>query len=326
MFKRPTENGGVKRRVIVLGFVALLLIIFPHVIKITFYQHLMIMIFFYITVSGAWNILGGYAGQISFGHAAFFGIGGYTSTLLLIHFHLSPWIGMLIGAFFAVVLSLAVGYPFFKLVGHYFAIATLAMGEILFIIVGNMEGIGGGRGIILPILQESFFNFEFHKSKVPYYYIAMAFGLSMFLTTYLIERSRMGYYLKAINRDPVAASSHGVNIVRYKAYAIAISAFFTAISGSFYAQYLLYIDPPSMLSVHVSIIFCLIPIIGGAGTKWGPVIGTCVFIPLSEFTRIYFGGGGKAIDMLIYGSLLVVVSVYKPMGLVTLFTKSRGKK
>jgi branched-chain amino acid transport system permease protein len=233
---------------------------------------------------------------------------------------------MVIGAFLAVVVSLALGYPFFKLVGHYFAIATLAIGEILFTIVGNIEAIGGARGLILPILQESFINFEFHKTKVPYYYIAMAFGLSMFLTTYLIERSRMGYYLKAINRDPVAAISHGVNIGRYKAYAIAISAFFTAISGSFYAQYALFIDPESMLSVHVSIIFCLIPIIGGAGTKWGPIIGTCVFIPLSEFTRIYFGGGGRAVHMLIYGSLLVLISVFQPNGLIGLFTNSGGKK
>lgn len=315
-----------KKNIIVFGLVFLSLIIFPHVIKVSFYQHIMIMIFFYITASGSWNILGGYAGQISFGHAAFFGIGGYTSTLLLIYFHISPWIGMAIGAFFAMVFAVAIGYPFFRLVGHYFAIATLAVGEIIYTIVGNIEGIGGARGLILPILEESLINFEFHKSKVPYYYIAMVFSLFMFLTTYFIEHSKIGYYLKAINRDSVAASSQGVNIARYKAYAIAISAFFAAISGSFYAQYALFIDPESMLSVHVSIIFCLIPIIGGAGNKWGPVIGTCVLIPLSEFTRIYFGGGGKAVDMLIYGVLLVVISVFRPTGLIGLFTKTNGNK
>ena len=326
MLKKLTENRGFEKKIALSGLVLLLLILFPHLVRTTFYQHLMIMIFFYITASGAWNILGGYAGQISFGHAAFFGIGGYTSTLLLMHFQLSPWIGMFIGAFLSVAFSLAIGYPFFRLMGHYFAIATIALGEILYTIVCNIEEIGGARGLILPILKESFINFEFHKSKVPYYYIAMAFALAMLVTTYLIERSRMGFYLKAINRDPVAASSQGVNIGRYKAYAMAISAFFCAISGTFYAQYALFIDPESMLSISVSIIFCLIPILGGAGNKWGPVIGTCVFIPLSEFTRIYLGGGGKAIDMMIYGALIVVISIFKPAGLIGLFKTSPGRK
>jgi branched-chain amino acid transport system permease protein len=303
-----------------------LLILFPLVIKVKFYQHLLIMIFLYITSAGAWNILGGYAGQISFGQAAFFGIGAYTSTLLLVHSGVSPWIGMGAGAFLSILFSAAIGYPCFRMLGHYFAIATIAFGEILFIVVSNIEAIGAGRGITLPILKESWVNLEFHKSKTPYYYIALGFALSIFLITHLIERSRMGYYLKAIKEDPVAATCQGINTTRYKSYAIMISAFFTSISGSFYAQYALFIDPESVLALSLSIIFCLIPILGGAGTIWGPIIGTCVFIPLSEFTRIYFGGGGKAIDTMIYGALIVLISIFQPEGLVGLLRKLKGKE
>jgi branched-chain amino acid transport system permease protein len=315
-----------RKNYILPGLLFVLLIIFPIVITGKFYQHLMIIIFFYITAAGAWNILGGYAGQISFGHAAFFGIGAYTSTLLLVHSGLTPWIGMIIGAFFSVVFSFAVGYPCFRLGGHYFAIATIALGEILFTVVCNIEAIGGARGIILPILQQSLINFEFHTTKVPYYYIAMAFALSMFLVTYWIERSRMGYYFKAIKEDPIAASCQGINTTRYKAYAMAISAFFISISGSFYAQYALFIDPESVLPLSLSIVFCLIPILGGVGHKWGPVIGASVFIPISEFTRIYFGGGGKAIDTMIYGALIVLISIFQPQGLVGLFTRLKGRE
>jgi branched-chain amino acid transport system permease protein len=321
------ENTGMLRKNnLLLGFLFLLLIIFPFVIKVKFYQHLMILIFLYITAAGAWNILGGYAGQISFGHAAFFGIGAYTSTLLLVKAGVNPWIGMVLGAVLAVAFSLAVGYPCFRLLGHYFAIATLALGEILITVVSNIEAIGAGRGITLPILKESLINFQFHKSKVPYYYIAMIFAAGMFWVTCLIERSRTGYYLKAIKEDPVAAICLGVNTARYKAYAMGISAFFASISGSFYAQYALFIDPESVMPLSLSIIFCLIPILGGAGTKWGPVIGTCVFIPVSEFTRIYFGGGGKAIDTMIYGALIVLISVFQPEGLVGLFSKLKTKE
>src|SRR5206468_5745416 len=175
----------------------------------------------------AWNLLGGYCGQISLGNAVFFGIGAYTSSLLVMRAGLSPWIGMLAGAALAVGVSQAIGFPCFRLRGHYFAIATIAIGEIVQTLAINWDAIGGARGLWLPIKPETFVNFQFHRAKWPYYYIALALAAGVFGVTLLVERSRMGYYFRAIREDPGAAESVGVPLTRYKLLAIALSAAFT---------------------------------------------------------------------------------------------------
>ncbi len=303
----------------------ILVLIYPIFFTLPFPRHLMIMIFLYATLGLAWNIIGGYAGQISLGHAIFFGIGAYTSTLMLMKLWVSPWVGMVLGGIFSIVISFIIGYPCFKLAGHYFAIATIAIGEIAQVWMLNWDWAGAAVGLTLPLLPESLINLEFHSTKAPYYYIALGIFLLTLGVTYWVDRSKFGYYFKAIKGDLEAARSLGIQVTKYKFYALALSGFFTSICGSFYAQYVLFIDPDSVFPLMLSVIVCLIATLGGAGTIWGPVIGAFILIPISEFTRIHFGGGGKGTDLIIYGFLIILMSVYQPFGIIGLARRFRKK-
>lgn len=306
------------------GILLVFFILFPLVVQKTFAQHLMILVFLYALMGVAWNILGGYTGQVSLGHAVYFGIGAYASTFLLMGYGLSPWVGMIPGVVIAVAVSQIIGYPCFRLGGHYFAIATICAGEILHILFLNWEAIGGAVGLFLPVLPDSFWNFQFHKSKLPYYYVILGMLVSALAATIWIERSRLGYYLRAIKEDQDAARSIGIRARWYKMIAMAISAGFTAVAGTFYANYILFIDPPSVLPLSLSIQMCLIAVLGGTGTLWGPVIGSFILIPLSEFTRVFWGGKGQGIDLIIYGALIMVIAAYQPAGLMGLFRRKNN--
>jgi branched-chain amino acid transport system permease protein len=274
----------------------------------------------------AWNLIGGYAGQISLGHAIFFGIGAYTSSLMLMKLWISPWVGMLMGGIFSVIVAFIIGYPCFKLAGHYFAIATIAIGEIAQHWMLNWDWAGAAVGLTLPILPESLINLEFHSSKAPYYYIALGILTLAILFTYFVDRSKLGYYFKAIKGDLEAARSLGINVWKYKFYALALSAFLTSLCGSFYAQYVLYIDPDSVFPLMLSIVVCLVATLGGVGTVWGPVIGAFILIPISETTRIYLGGGGKGTDLIIYGLLIMLISIYQPFGVIGIAKRFKKKE
>jgi branched-chain amino acid transport system permease protein len=306
-------------------FVLLLLAVvaYPLVFPLPYYRDLGIKILLYALLAQAWNVLAGYCGQISLGHAVFFGVGAYTSSALQLSAGWSPWAGLAAGMLVAAVFSVLIGYPCFRLRGHYFAIATIAVGEIVHTLAINWEFIGGARGLTLPIKPDSLAAFQFYKSKYIYYYIILALASLCFLITWHLERSRLGYYLRSIREDPVAAQSVGISVTRYKLIAMAISAAFVAAGGSFYAQYLLYIDPDSVFPLSLSILICLLVVVGGVGTLWGPLVGAALMIPLSEFTRIQFGGTGSAVDLLIYGALLTIVAVFQPAGLVGLFRRLR---
>ncbi len=302
------------------------LLAFPLVFTLPFPRHVMIMIFLYAMLAQAWNLLAGYCGQISLGHAVFFGTGAYTSSVLVKEFGLTPWIGMLAGALVAVSLSQVIGYPVFRLRGHYFAIATIAVGEIVQTLMINWDWVGGARGLFVPIKRpDSFLNFQFHESKQTYYYIALGFLLLALWITHRITRSRSGYYFRAIREDQDAAASLGIPVARYKQRAMALSAGLTALGGTFYAQYILFIDPESVLPLSLSILICLVAVLGGVGTLWGPVIGAAILVPLSEGTRIYLGGTGKAIDLLVFGALIVLVSVIQPGGIMALAQRGRRR-
>jgi branched-chain amino acid transport system permease protein len=286
-----------------------------------FVCHILIMIMMYATMSIGWNVIGGYAGQVSFGNAAFFGVGAYTTAILLVNFSVNPWLGMLAGCVLSVGLAVIVGYPCFRLRGHYFAIATIAVGEIMVVIFTNWDYVGAAVGIYMPILEESFTNFEFHSSKVPYYYIILCMLLFAIAVSYFIERSRLGYYLRAIKDDPDGARSLGIDIQKYKMIAFSVSAVLTSICGTFYGQYVLYIHPSSTMDLMMSIHLCIIALIGGIGKLFGPVVGAFVFIPLMELTRVYLGSAGQGIDMIIYSLLVIIIAVWRPQGLWVLFSK-----
>jgi len=306
--------------------VAVLFLLFPVFFTLPFPRHLMIMIFLYATMGLAWNLIGGYAGQISLGHAIFFGIGAYTSSLMLMKLWISPWVGMLMGGIFSIIVAFIIGYPCFKLAGHYFAIATIAIGEIAQHWMLNWDWAGAAVGLTLPILPECLINLEFHSSKAPYYYIALGILTLAILFTYFVDRSKLGYYFKAIKGDLEAARSLGINVWKYKFYALALSAFLTSLCGSFYAQYVLYIDPDSVFPLMLSIVVCLVATLGGVGTVWGPVIGAFILIPISETTRIYLGGGGKGTDLIIYGLLIMLISIYQPFGVIGIAKRFKKKE
>jgi branched-chain amino acid transport system permease protein len=253
----------------------------------------------------AWNLLGGYAGQVSFGHAMFFGCGAYVSTFLLLHFNLTPWVGMLAGMLAAAAMSLIIGWPCFRLKGHYFAMATIAVAEIVQALVNNWDALGAAVGLYLPVEESSFI----FNGKLPYYYIALGLLTVTVLVNWGIGRSHLGYYFRAIKDEPDAARSLGVSLTRYKLIAIALSSALTAAGGTLYAQKELYIDPGSVLSTSLSIKIALVAILGGVGTLFGPILGAAVLTLIEEASRRWFGGSGRGTDLIIYGGIIVVIAV-----------------
>ncbi len=309
-------------RQIIAGFaVLLLLIVFPLVISQPFHIHVMILVFMFGMLGVAWNIMGGYAGMFSFGQAAFFGIGAYTSSYLSIAYGVNPWIGLVAGGCAAALVAAAIGYPCSNLRGHYFAIASIAFAEIVRIVFNNWQLVGAAEGLSLPMQNESFSNFLFNSSKLPYYYIMLAFLLLSLAVCYFIAASKMGYYFRAIKEGHKIAEVLGVNVVLYRLMAIMISAFLSAMAGTFYAQYILYIDPGSVMLLATSIQIVLISMLGGAGSIMGPVIGAAILIPASEYTRVALGFKGTGMDMLIYGLLITLISMYYPEGVWKLLSR-----
>jgi branched-chain amino acid transport system permease protein len=304
---------------VVLGVVAAA-VLFPVVVRDPYFIHAAIMILLSAYLASSWNILGGLAGQHSFGHSAFFGIGAYASTILSLYYHVPPLLGMALGGIVASVISIGIGYPCFKLRGPYFALATLAFTEIFRIVVTSTEQIGGidlkgAAGILIPLQPgASVLNFQF-STKIWYYYLILAMLLVILVVYRWMERSRWGLYLAAIRDNEDAARSIGISATRYKMIALAVSAFFGATAGTFYAQFLLYIEP-ALFSSAFSIEILLIAIVGGAGTLLGPFLGALILTPISELTRTYLGGTYAGVQLIIYGSVLVAVMMFAPQGLI----------
>jgi len=293
-----------------------LLLIFPVFVKTPYILHIAIMIFIYTTLGASWNILSGFAGQLSLGHSVFLGVGGYTTALLLVKFGISPWIGMFAGIIVSIALSWIIGVPCFRLQGRYFAIATMAVVQIVYLVIARWEFAGGARGIYYPLKNWGLKAFTF-QGKMPYYFIAMAMMLVAMSVTYYIEYSHIGYYLKTIRENTDAAAALGINVPKYKMIAMMFSAFLASISGTLYGQYLLFIDPDTMFLLSVPIM--LVTIVGGIGSILGPLVGAGVLIPVQEIARIYLSGSGRAIDQLLYGSLIVIVVIFQPKGIMGMF-------
>ena len=304
---------------LVLFLVAVVAALFvPQIVENPSHQNLAILILMAAQMGVAWNIIGGYAGQVSLGQVAFYGIGAYTSTLLFMQFKVNPWIAILCGGFLAAGISLVIGAACFRLKGHYFAMATIAVAEIVQIIFTNWEFAGAAVGLTIPMEQEGWSVLIF-STKTPYYYIALGLLLITLLANFLIEKSYLGYYFRAIKDEPDAARSVGIKLSTYKQIAFAISSFFTALGGSFYAQKELYIDPGSVLHTGLSIKMALVSILGGIGTLFGPIIGAGVLTTIEEGTRALFGGSGRGTDLVIYAALIIMIAVYYPTGVLGWF-------
>jgi branched-chain amino acid transport system permease protein len=277
-----------------------------------------VLLFAFIGV--AWNLMGGYAKQLSLGHAAYFGLGAYTSTLLLIRLGISPWIGLVAGGVVAMLASLPIGWLCFRLRGPYFAIATIATAQVFMLLFLKFRSFAwGAEGTTIPFLGNAPLMMQF-SGKAPYYYIALGLLALGLVITYAIERSWMGNYLVAVGEDEDAAEAVGVNAPRIKRDIYLISAFLTALAGTFYVQYIYFIDPNTAFSFNVSVEAALVSIVGGIGTLWGPVLGTILLEPTSAMLQSWLGASHGGIQLTVYALILMAVILWRPSGLIGLFT------
>ena len=319
--QEPLWNTN-KKVIVALAALTLCLIAFPLFGPSPFYLHLMILIFMYAVMSQSWNVIAGLSGQISLGHGAFFGIGAYTSSFLYVQYGLTPWLGILLGMVFAALVAIAIGIPMLRLSGHYFAIATLLIGISFQVVFQRWEMVGAASGLWIPLTEESsWLALQFHDSKAPYYYIFLAFFAVTYLLVWRLNNSKIGFRLRAVRDDYQAASSLGIDVSRYKIIAYVISAIIMAPMGSLFAQYILIVDPDRMFNLEISILVLLMTVLGGIGNIWGPLVGVAILIPISEYTRIYLGGTGGAVDLIFYGLILMLICVFRPAGLISFLPK-----
>ncbi|HEX9490112.1 MAG TPA: branched-chain amino acid ABC transporter permease, partial [Stellaceae bacterium] len=255
--------------------------------------------------ASAWNILGGYAGQISVGHAMFYGAGAYLPLLLYQQWHLPPLLGVPLGVGVSLLLALVVGLPTFRLQGHYFSMATIAVAELIRIVVSNWDFLGAAIGLQGPAVSQHWWDLTF-RSAVPYYYIFLGVLAVLLLVTWHMQRSRLGYYLRAVRAGERPARSLGVPVRRYKLYALMLSAAFTSLAGSLYALKTGFVDPDSGLGILVSVQLIITAALGGAGTLLGPLLGAAILIPLQTATNTWFGGSGSGLTYIIYGTIIVL--------------------
>ena len=291
----------------------------PLVVRSATYLHIVVLLYFYAYLTTSWNLVGGVAGVLPLGHAAFVGIGAYTSTILSLQYGISPWLGMLVGGVIATIVGVLIGLPTFKMRGAYFALATIAFAEGIRVIVENVDYIGpfnlnGPRGLQIPPLETGFVSYMF-ATKEPYYYIILVMLLLVLALTWAISRSKLGYYLNAGGEEPEAAMALGVNVARAKLIAMARSSFLTALAGTFYAQFSLYIHPKSIISLDLSVEIAFIALIGGRGSIIGPILGALLLRPVGDFSRIYFGDTLPGMHLIIFGLVLILVMHYQPRGL-----------
>lgn len=316
-FNNPKSVSHLVNLKVILWIVGIVFVlIIPKVITSDYYLDVFILVLLWGGLAAAYNISGGYAGQFSLGHSAFLGLGAYTSTILAWKLQISPWIGVLLGALLAASIALLLGGVVFRLRGPFLGLATLAFAEMVHIIAVNWRSLTrGSEGIGIPF-KPSFANFIFFE-KATYYYVALAFCGGIMMITWLIARTRMGYYLIAVRENQEAARALGIHTTFVKIFALMLSGALTALGGTFYSQYILYIDPSSLISFDVSIQFPLISVVGGLGTVFGPLIGAGIMIPLTQFLRSTFSGAISGLDLALYGLMLMLVVLFMPQGLVS---------
>ncbi len=294
------------------------LLLAPAAVQGAFYQRMLALMLLTAIVSSAWNLVGGYAGQVSFGHAIFFGAGAYLPALMYSRWQAAPTLGIPIGVAVAVVIAIAIGVPTFRLRGHYFSMATIAVAELIRILVSNWPFLGAAIGLEGPASARSIWDLTF-RSAVPYYYIFLGVLAALLGLSYGIEQTRIGYYLRAIRAGEQAARSLGVPVRRYKLYALVLSAAFTALAGSLYVLMIGFVDPDSGLGILVSVQPVIVAALGGAGTLFGPLLGAAILVPLQHVANTLFGGGGTGLTYIFYGGIIILLSLFEPGGLLELW-------
>ncbi len=301
-------------RTLAITGVLLLLAVAPLLSGNPFYQRIAALVVLSAISASAWNVIGGYAGQVSFGHSVYFGIGAYAALLPFDKLGLPPIAGAPLGVLASFVLSVIVGLPSFRLRGHYFSMATIAIAALAEVLVTNWGFAGGAIGLMGPATPRSLADLLF-RSALPYYALFLVVLAILLVFTYLMQRGRMGFYLRALGSGERAAESLGVPIRRYKLYALLISGAFTSLAGSLYAVMIGFIDPNSGFGILVSVNMVVMSALGGAGTLFGPLVGAVILVPLEEMTNALLGGGGTGAAYVAYGIVIMVIARFAPGGL-----------
>jgi len=314
--RRPAVRRWPRWATPVLVFGAL--VAYPFVLQDSAAHNIGILALTYAIAASGWNLLGGFTGQVSFGHALYFGAGAYV-TALLVRAGWSPWLAIALSLPIAAAIAVLTGYPVFRLRNHYYSIATIAVAEIAFLLVTNTSWLGRANGLELPITEQSLANLQFSlQDKRPYYFVALALFALAAGALALFLRGRAGSYVRAIRDDQFAAAAVGIPVHRYKLAAATVSGAVTALAGGFYVMYVLFIDPQSGLGLDLSVSFTLMAVLGGAGRFWGPLLGAWVLVFVQDVTRHEFSGTGRSVDLLIYGALITIVAVTEPGGILAL--------
>ena len=289
----------------------------PLVVRDAFLLDSLVLILIWGTSAAAWNVAGGYAGQISLGHSAFFGLGAYGAALFGARWGLSPWLGLAVGAAVATAIGLVIGYLSNRLRGPYFVLATIAFSQVLLVVGSRWRGFtAGSEGIPVPF-RPGFWTLGIADKRV-WVWIVLVLAVLAYLVGLYLERARRGYQLAAVREDEDAALSLGVPARRLKVAAICVSAALTATCGALWAQYVGFVDPFYVFSVDLSVRFALAAIIGGLGTALGPFLGSALITTVETFLRAQFGGIGGGlvgIYLIVYGCALIVMVRFAPHGL-----------
>ena len=321
-------KGFFKRNIGLILFFAIAAF-YPIILSSSYYKQLGVVVLLYAFYASSWNILGGYAGQLSLGHGAYIGVGAYVTTVLFSEFNVSPWLGMLISGVIVGMFAVLIGYPCFRLSGVYYSLSTVALVNVMrlfFIAEDTIFGFetGSSLGYKLPWYGESLVNMEFLDKKY-YFWIILALLCVVVIVSTHIKRSKTGYYLSAINTNQSAARSLGINTTYYKLKSLFISAFFAAMGGAFYAMFIQYIDPSSVFSYDVSVEMTVLAMVGGRGTIFGPILGALILVPLKEIARSKLGPSFAGLPLVIYGVILMVVVFFLPNGILPVLKKWFGK-
>ena len=300
--------------------VALVLIIaYPLVFTTPFQQRLGALVLLYAIAASAWNIVGGYAGQVSVGHVVFFGCGAYA------HFALSPLVGIPAGILFSVLIAAVIGVPTLRLSGHYFSMATIAVAELARLIVTNIEYLGGAVGLSGPTVPRNIFDLSF-ISALPFYYLFLTVLIITLGITWWMTNSRMGFYLRAIKDSERAARSLGAPASRTKLYAYMLSAGLTSVAGALYAMMFGFVDPESGLGILISVKMLIMAALGGAGLLFGPLVGAAILVPLEEISNNLLGGKGAGLTFVAYGAIIVLIARFQPGGILALINRLLARR
>lgn len=300
---------------------------FPWIVKGSFARAVMIQFLIFCLYGLGWNLIGGYGGQVALGQAKNVGMSAYTVAMLMVWWDIPFWVSTPLGVIVATVESFILGYFLFRLRGHYFAIATIAVSLVWQELFINWDLVGGARGVELPIKPTPNFLYMQFTSEVYYHYFAFFLVLGAILFMNWFRKSKLGYQLRAIKASEDAAESLGINIHWAKVKAYCITGVFAGVGGAFYTVYYSYIDPFSVMQLKLSILIALMTMIGGAGSMWGPIIGAMILIPLDRYLGVWLGGSGiLGVDYMIYSLIVMILAAYEPKGIWGIIERVRRKR